>query len=226
MRTRVQTLTPKMPRSLESIAASPPLTPTPTPPPTHATPASRPSSPTTLSRASTASTTSRACSSSPRSSSGPWTFWWSATRAWPSTRSAGACVTRACGVVCVYVCVCVRGSIPRKSTAIATIPYQHIHSHIHIIYPQHTLHSFDARGFVLGPPLALAMNRPFFMLRKQGKMPNVICGEKYSKVNLRCVSVGQRGVSFRIAASLFYGGVACLCCSVVAIPITTPPHPT
>lgn len=41
---------------------------------------------------------------------------------------------------------------------------------------------FDARGFVLGPPLALALNCPFFMLRKKGKMPNVICGEAYSKV--------------------------------------------
>jgi adenine phosphoribosyltransferase len=28
---------------------------------------------------------------------------------------------------------------------------------------------FDARGFVLGPPIALALNKPFFMLRKPGK---------------------------------------------------------
>ncbi len=40
---------------------------------------------------------------------------------------------------------------------------------------------FDARGFVLGPPLALALNVPFFMLRKQGKMPNVVYGDAYSK---------------------------------------------
>ncbi len=50
------------------------------------------------------------------------------------------------------------------------------------MHPHPTPHSFDARGFVLGPPLALALNRPFFMLRKQGKMPNVVCGEAYSKV--------------------------------------------
>ena len=39
----------------------------------------------------------------------------------------------------------------------------------------------DARGFVLGPPLALALNKPFFMLRKKGKMPNVLEGQPYSK---------------------------------------------
>ena len=33
---------------------------------------------------------------------------------------------------------------------------------------------FDARGFVLGPPIALALNKPFFMLRKPGKMPNTV----------------------------------------------------
>lgn len=26
---------------------------------------------------------------------------------------------------------------------------------------------FDARGFILGPPVALALNVPFFMLRKK-----------------------------------------------------------
>lgn len=35
---------------------------------------------------------------------------------------------------------------------------------------------------MLGPPLALALNVPFFMLRKKGKMPNVVCGAAYSKV--------------------------------------------
>ena len=39
----------------------------------------------------------------------------------------------------------------------------------------------DARGFVLGPPLALALKKPFFMLRKKGKMPNSVVGEAYSK---------------------------------------------
>ena len=39
----------------------------------------------------------------------------------------------------------------------------------------------DARGFVLGPPLALALKKPFFMLRKKGKMPNVVTGEAYAK---------------------------------------------
>ena len=39
----------------------------------------------------------------------------------------------------------------------------------------------DARGFVLGPPLALALKKPFFMLRKKGKMPNSITGDAYAK---------------------------------------------
>jgi adenine phosphoribosyltransferase len=39
----------------------------------------------------------------------------------------------------------------------------------------------DARGFVLGPPLALALKKPFFMLRKKGKMPNAVTGAAYAK---------------------------------------------
>lgn len=39
---------------------------------------------------------------------------------------------------------------------------------------------FDARGFVLGPPLALALKVPFFMLRKPGKMPNSVSSAAYS----------------------------------------------
>jgi adenine phosphoribosyltransferase len=34
----------------------------------------------------------------------------------------------------------------------------------------------DARGFVLGPPIALALKKPFVMLRKKGKLPNAITG--------------------------------------------------
>lgn len=40
---------------------------------------------------------------------------------------------------------------------------------------------FDARGFILGPPIALALKKPFIMLRKKGKMPNSITGAEYSK---------------------------------------------
>jgi len=39
----------------------------------------------------------------------------------------------------------------------------------------------DARGFVLGPPLALALGKPFFMMRKKGKMPNAVYGAAYTK---------------------------------------------
>jgi len=37
----------------------------------------------------------------------------------------------------------------------------------------------DARGFVLGPPIALAMKKPFIMMRKAGKMPNAITSSNY-----------------------------------------------
>jgi adenine phosphoribosyltransferase len=37
----------------------------------------------------------------------------------------------------------------------------------------------DARGFVLGPPIALAMKKPFVMMRKKGKMPNTIESSAY-----------------------------------------------
>jgi len=39
---------------------------------------------------------------------------------------------------------------------------------------------FDARGFVLGPPIALALKVPFFMFRKPGKMPNGIASSAFS----------------------------------------------
>lgn len=38
----------------------------------------------------------------------------------------------------------------------------------------------DARGFILGPPIALALKKPFIMMRKQGKMPNSIASAAYS----------------------------------------------
>ena len=37
----------------------------------------------------------------------------------------------------------------------------------------------DARGFVLGPPIALALQKPFIMIRKQGKLPNAVTGTLY-----------------------------------------------
>lgn len=40
-------------------------------------------------------------------------------------------------------------------------------------------YSLDARGFVLGPPIALALNKPFIMMRKKGKMPNSVSSEDY-----------------------------------------------
>lgn len=37
----------------------------------------------------------------------------------------------------------------------------------------------DARGFILGPPIALAMKKPFVMMRKGGKMPNTVKSTGY-----------------------------------------------
>ena len=37
----------------------------------------------------------------------------------------------------------------------------------------------DARGFILGPPIALGLQKPFIMMRKKGKMPNSISSDDY-----------------------------------------------
>ncbi|CAB9522407.1 Adenine phosphoribosyltransferase [Seminavis robusta] len=37
----------------------------------------------------------------------------------------------------------------------------------------------DARGFILGPPIALALKKPFIMMRKKGKMPNTVSSDDY-----------------------------------------------
>lgn len=37
----------------------------------------------------------------------------------------------------------------------------------------------DARGFILGPPIALALKKPFIMMRKKGKMPNTVSSDQY-----------------------------------------------
>ena len=34
---------------------------------------------------------------------------------------------------------------------------------------------------MLGPPIALALKKPFIMIRKKGKLPNAITGEEYRK---------------------------------------------
>ena len=39
----------------------------------------------------------------------------------------------------------------------------------------------DARGFIFGPPLALALKIPFVMIRKAGKLPNATTGAEYYK---------------------------------------------
>ena len=38
---------------------------------------------------------------------------------------------------------------------------------------------FDARGFLFGTALALMVKKPFFMIRKKGKLPGVTVSENY-----------------------------------------------
>jgi adenine phosphoribosyltransferase len=38
----------------------------------------------------------------------------------------------------------------------------------------------DARGFILGPPIALGLKLPFHMIRKTGKMPNCVESSSFS----------------------------------------------
>ena len=44
---------------------------------------------------------------------------------------------------------------------------------------------FDARGFVFGPPIALALGIPFVMIRKKGKLPGVLVSSGKYKVRER-----------------------------------------
>ncbi|MCH9690892.1 MAG: adenine phosphoribosyltransferase [Gammaproteobacteria bacterium] len=41
--------------------------------------------------------------------------------------------------------------------------------------------SIDARGFVVGSPLALVLNKPFIMIRKANKLPYCVTGKVYQK---------------------------------------------
>lgn len=38
---------------------------------------------------------------------------------------------------------------------------------------------FDARGFIFGPPLALALGVPFVLIRKAGKLPGVVTARSF-----------------------------------------------
>ena len=49
----------------------------------------------------------------------------------------------------------------------------------------------DARGFVLGPPIALGMKKKFIMIRKKGKMPNCVSSGEY---DCDCESMWERQV--------------------------------
>lgn len=41
--------------------------------------------------------------------------------------------------------------------------------------------SLDARGFLFSPLMSVQMNKPSFMIRKKGKLPNAVSGESYKK---------------------------------------------
>lgn len=45
---------------------------------------------------------------------------------------------------------------------------------------------FDARGFIFGPPIALALKIPFVMIRKAGKLPGVLISSGKYTTEYRC----------------------------------------
>ena len=56
-----------------------------------------------------------------------------------------------------------------------------IHYFVSLLHVHTTrIQSLDARGFILGPPIALALKKPFIMMRKEGKMPNTIASPEYN----------------------------------------------
>uniref|UniRef100_G3MSV0 adenine phosphoribosyltransferase n=1 Tax=Amblyomma maculatum TaxID=34609 RepID=G3MSV0_AMBMU len=63
----------------------------------------------------------------------------------------------------------------------------------------HTIAGIEARGFLLGPPLALALNVPFVPIRKAGKLPGSVKSQAYDleygqdklEVQLASVSPGK-----------------------------------
>jgi len=80
----------------------------------------------------------------------------------------------------------------------------------------------DARGFILGPPVALALNIPFIMIRKKGKMPNTISSEPYETeygsregVCLQRGAVGEGDKVVIIDDLVATGGTLASCATVV-----------
>eukprot|EP00934_Nitzschia_sp_Nitz4_P006938 Nitzschia sp. Nitz4//scaffold73_size107353//66358//67023//NITZ4_004324-RA/size107353-processed-gene-0.169-mRNA-1//1//CDS//3329557488//6928//frame0 len=104
----------------------------------------------------------------------------------------------------------------------------------------------DARGFVLGPPIALALGKPFVMMRKKGKMPNSISSDDYETeygsrsgltVQRDKIQAGQRvliiddlvatGGTLSSAISLvkMLGGTVVECACVVELKMFVDPAP-
>lgn len=71
-----------------------------------------------------------------------------------------------------------------------------IHSYImcfNLIYcyvKSHLSIRLDACGFILGPPIVLALQKPFIRMQKKGKMPNSI-----SSVDYQCEYVQREGLT-------------------------------
>ena len=53
---------------------------------------------------------------------------------------------------------------------------------------------FDARGFIFGPPIALALKIPFVMIRKAGKLPGVLISSGKYVTEYRCVTIASTPV--------------------------------
>ena len=70
--------------------------------------------------------------------------------------------------------------------------------------PTHIL-GYDARGFLIGPPIALALKIPFVLLRKDGKNPGVTVtstgyAKEYAeaKPDTQCIRLGSIGEKSRV----------------------------
>lgn len=95
----------------------------------------------------------------------------------------------------------------------------------------------EARGFLLGPPLALALNVPFLPIRKAGKLPGNVTTEAYTleygqaalQVQVEAVPAGKKvvviddllatGGSMKAAINLIQaaGGSVALCLVVMEL---------
>jgi len=55
----------------------------------------------------------------------------------------------------------------------------------------------DARGFVLGPPIALALKKKFVVIRKAAKMPNCVTAAAVAEIATSASTGKGQGCAYR-----------------------------